>query len=97
MAIRIERELLLNLVATYPAIGLHIIRELGHRLNAMNPALAYLTEAANALGRDEYDPAMLGELTNEPGLFAGFARAFAQMVVELRNKQSRHQEMLAAE
>ena len=96
MAIRIERELLLNLVATYPAIGLHIIRELGHRLNAMNPALAYLTEAANALGRDEYDPAMLGQLTNEPGLFAGFARAFAQMVVELRNKQSRHQEMLAA-
>jgi serine phosphatase RsbU (regulator of sigma subunit) len=96
VAIRIERDTLLSLAASLPAIGLNLIRELGRRLEPMNPALAYLTHAAMALGRDEYDPAMLGELTDAPGIFAGFAQAFAQMATEIRGKQQRHQEMMAA-
>jgi phosphoserine phosphatase RsbU/P len=96
VTIYIEQDTLLNLTAEYPEIALSIIRELGSRLHSMNPALAYLTHAATALGRDEYDPAMLGELTSQPGVFAGFARAFAEMATELRAKQQRHQEMIAA-
>jgi phosphoserine phosphatase RsbU/P len=96
LAVRIAHEMLLELVAAHPSIALKIIGELGRRLQAMNLPLAYLSHAAIALGRDEYDPTMLGELTNEPGMFAGFAGTFAQMAEELRSKQQRHQEMLAA-
>jgi CRP-like cAMP-binding protein len=57
VAIRIEHDTLLSLTAEYPPIALSIIRELGSRFQSMNPALAYLTYAATALRRDEYDPA----------------------------------------
>src|SRR5215472_6991434 len=53
--LRIERGNLMRLTAEYPAIGVAIIGELGQRLHSMNRSLAYLTYAANALGRDEYD------------------------------------------
>ena len=96
VSIRIEHETLLSLMAEYPPIAMTILRELGDRLQHMNPALASLTYAATALGRGEYDPAMLDELTGQPGVFAGFARAFADMAAELRAKQQRHEEMIAA-
>ena len=94
--LRIERDSLMSLTADYPAIGVEIIGELGHRLHDMNHSLAYLTYAATALGRDEYDPVMLAELTNQPGALAAFARVFADMAAEIRAKQSRRQEMRAA-
>src|SRR5665213_2477835 len=62
----------------------------------MNHSLAYLTYAATALKHDEYDPVMLDELTNQPGALAAFARVFADMAAEIRDKQSRRQEMQAA-
>ena len=62
----------------------------------MNRSLAYLTYAANALGRDEYNPDMLAELMRQPGELANFARAFANMAAEIEAKKRRHDEMLAA-
>ena len=94
--LRIERGSLMSLTAEHPAIGVAIIAELGQRLHGMNRSLAYLTYAANALGRDEYDPAMLAELTRQPGELAEFARAFASMAAELEAKQRRRDEMQAA-
>jgi serine phosphatase RsbU (regulator of sigma subunit) len=94
--LRIERGSLMNLTADYPSIGVAIIAELGQRLHGMNRSLAYLTYAANALGRDEYDPDMLAELMRQPGALANFARAFAGMAAELEAKQRRRDEMQAA-
>jgi serine phosphatase RsbU (regulator of sigma subunit) len=94
--LRIERGSLMSLTAEHPAIGVAIIGELGQRLYGMNRSLAYLTYAANALGRNEYDPAMLAELTREPGELTNFARAFANMAAELEAKQRRRDEMQAA-
>jgi serine phosphatase RsbU (regulator of sigma subunit) len=62
----------------------------------MNRSLALLTYAAEALGRDEYDAAMLKELSNQPGEVATFARVFAGMADEIRAKQHRREEMQAA-
>jgi serine phosphatase RsbU (regulator of sigma subunit) len=73
-----------------------IIRELGGRLARMNRSLAYLTHAAESLSRDEYDAALLDELTNLPGEMATFGRAFAGMAAEIRAKQTRREEMRAA-
>lgn len=95
-ALRIERESLMALAAEYPALAVAIIGELGGRMHGMNRSLAYLTYAATALGRDEYDPAMIAELTSQPGELANFARAFAAMADEIQAKQQRRQEMQAA-
>ncbi len=94
--LRVERDSLMQLTAQHPAIGVEIIDELGHRLHEMNHSLALLTYAAGALGRDEFDPVMLEELTNQPGALAAFARVFADMAAEIRAKQTRRQEMQAA-
>jgi serine phosphatase RsbU (regulator of sigma subunit) len=94
--LRIERDNLMALTAEHPSIGATIIGELGQRLHGMNRSLAYLTYAANALGREEYDPEMLAELTRQPGELANFARAFAAMAAELEAKKRRRDEMLAA-
>jgi sigma-B regulation protein RsbU (phosphoserine phosphatase) len=96
LALRIKRDALVRLTAKYPSLASTIVRELGGRQHSMNRSLAYLTYAANALGRDEYDAAMLAELTSQPGAFAGFARAFANMADEIRAKQQRRQELQAA-
>jgi serine phosphatase RsbU (regulator of sigma subunit) len=94
--LRIERDSLIALTFDYPSVGAALIDELGHRLADMNNSLAYLTYAATALKRDEFDPVMLDELTKQPGALAAFARVFADMAGEIRAKQSRRQEMQAA-
>lgn len=96
VVVRIEQASLMRLSAEYPPIGVAIIRELGGRLASMNRSLAYLTHAAEALGRDEYDAALLEELTSQPGELATFAQAFAGMAAEIRAKQKRREEMQAA-
>ena len=94
--LRIDRESLMSLNEEFPVIAVAIVGELGQRLHSMNTPLAYLTYAATALARDEYDDAMLTELTSQQGELANFARVFAEMASEIREKQHRHQEMLAA-
>jgi phosphoserine phosphatase RsbU/P len=94
--LRIRRGSLINLTGRHPAIAAAIVGELGRRLYGMNRALAYLTYAANALARDEYDPAILAELTQQPGELAEFARVFAGMAAEIEGKKRRRDEMQAA-
>jgi serine phosphatase RsbU (regulator of sigma subunit) len=96
VVIRIEQDSLMRLSADYPSIGVAIIRELGGRLASMNRSLASLTYAAEALARDEYDAALLDQLSNQPGELATFARVFAGMAAEIRAKQNRREEMQAA-
>jgi sigma-B regulation protein RsbU (phosphoserine phosphatase) len=94
--LRIERDVLMAVVEENPSIGVAIIGELGQVIHGMNRSLASLTYAANALGRDEYNPAMLAELAQQPGEVANVARAFASMAAELEAKQRRRAEMQAA-
>ncbi len=96
VVIRIDHDSLMTLSANYPSIGVAIIRELGGRLANMNHSLAYLTYAAEALGQDQYDPAFLDELTSQSAELATFARVFGGMAAEIRAKQHRREEMLAA-
>jgi sigma-B regulation protein RsbU (phosphoserine phosphatase) len=95
-ALRVESDAMMGLAAEYPVIAVAVIAELGRRLHSMNMPLAYLTYAAGALARDEYDPALLTELTEQQGELANFARVFANMAAEIRDKQQRRREMEAA-
>ena len=94
--LRIDRDSMMSIAASEPSVAIAIIGELGQRLHTMNRPLAYLTYAARELARDEYDEGILTELINQQGDLADFARDFAQMASEIREKQRRHQEMLAA-
>lgn len=94
--LRIERDALMSVMAENPSIGVAMIGELGRLIHGMNRSLASLTYAANALGRDEYDPSMIAELARQPGEVANVARAFANMAAELEAKQRRRDEMQAA-
>jgi phosphoserine phosphatase RsbU/P len=96
LALRIERDTLMGLAADFPVVAVAVIGELGRRLHSMNRPLAYLTYAAGALARDEYDAATLTELTDQQGELANFARVFANMAAEIRDKQQRRREMEAA-
>ncbi len=96
VVVRIEQDSLMRLSAEYPSIGVAIIRELGGRLASTSRSLAYLTYAAEALGRDEYDATLLDALTDQSGELATFTRVFAGMAAEIRAKQSRREEMQAA-
>jgi sigma-B regulation protein RsbU (phosphoserine phosphatase) len=95
-ALRVDRDNLMSLVAELPSIAIEIISELGQRLHSTNQSLAFLTYAANALARGEYDAAMLAELTRQSGALATFARAFSDMAAEIQAKQTRREEMEAA-
>ena len=95
-ALRVERDTLTGLAADFPAIAVAVIGELGRRLHSMNMPLAYLTYAAGALARDEYDDRMLTELAGQEGELAGFTRVFANMAAEIRDKQRRRREIEAA-
>lgn len=94
--LRVERDTLMSLAVDFPAIPVAVIGELGRRLHSMNQPLAFLTYAAGALARDEYDDAILTELTNQQGELANFARVFANMAAEIRDKQQRRREIEAA-
>jgi serine phosphatase RsbU (regulator of sigma subunit) len=96
VVVRIDRDSMMRLCAEYPSIGAAVIGELGGRLAGMNRALASLTYAAEAFGRDEYDAAMIDELSSQQGATASFAQAFAGMAAELQAKQDRRREMQAA-
>jgi phosphoserine phosphatase RsbU/P len=96
VTLRVERDTLMSLAADFPVIAVAVIGELGRRLHSMNMPLAYLTYAAGALARDEYDPALLAELTDQQGELANFARVFANMAAEIRDKRQRRREMEAA-
>jgi phosphoserine phosphatase RsbU/P len=96
VTLRVDRETLMALAVDFPVIAVAVIGELGRRLHSMNMPLAYLTYAAGALARDEYDDAMLTALTNQQGELASFARVFANMAAEIREKQLRRREMEAA-
>ena len=52
--------------AREPSVTVAIIGELGQRLHSMNTPLAYLTYAARALARDEYDDAIVRECFRSP-------------------------------
>src|SRR5207302_1864112 len=84
-ALRVDRDNLMSLVAELPSIAIEIIGELGQRLHSTNQSLAFLTYAANALARGEYDAAMLAELTRQSGALATFARAFSDMAQRMRD------------
>jgi serine phosphatase RsbU (regulator of sigma subunit) len=95
-ALRIDRNTLAGLAVEFPVIAVGLVAELGRRLHSMNLPLAYLTYAAGALARDEYDEAMLAELTKDQGELANFTRVFANMAAEIRDKQQRRREIEAA-
>jgi serine phosphatase RsbU (regulator of sigma subunit) len=96
VVVRIEQASMMQLSAEHPPIGLAIIRDLAAQVASQNQSFARLKQAAEALGRGEFEPALLDDLTSQPGEVGPAAQAFADMAAAIRSQQHRREEMKAA-
>lgn len=95
-ALRIEREAMLRLCYEAPEIPLHVIQQLGARLNAFNQAIATYADALDALSTDQGDPAIVEALLNPPPELTNFGTAFRKMADFIAEQRRRREEMASA-
>ncbi|CTQ72741.1 PP2C family protein-serine/threonine phosphatase [Roseibium alexandrii] len=94
--LRLDRDVVRGLLIDHPDAILTIIGALGNRLQGMNGAIATLTQAAESLGNDAFQPAMLETLKAEAGRLGQFAHVFDKMAREIREKSAQREEMRMA-
>jgi serine phosphatase RsbU (regulator of sigma subunit) len=94
--LRIDQEIIRDLLARSPETAMTIIAELGQRLQSLNGTIATLTQAANALAEGTFEPDMLDVLRREASRFAHFADVFENMAREISQKRLLRQEMQTA-
>lgn len=95
-ALRIEQATIRELLARDPGAGMRIVAEMGQRLQAVNRAIAILTQATSALADGEFQAEMLDDLRNQATRFSHFADTFTRMATEIAEKRIAGQEMRAA-
>lgn len=94
--LRIEQHTIRSLLHSNPDTAMSIIAELGQRLQSLNGTIAVLTQAAQALARDEFEPGMLQALHDRASRFNVFAGVFEGMARELSSKRAMALEMRTA-
>lgn len=95
-ALRIEQATIRDLLVRDPGAGMRILAEMGKRLQAVNRAIAILTQATTALAKGEFEAEMLDDLRNQATRFSHFAETFTRMATEIAEKRIVGQEMRAA-
>jgi len=95
-AVRLDRSAIRESMADNPDIALQVIGRLGLRLQNITRPMAVLTQAAEALRDDNYDPHLLDSLTDTADEFSHFSDVFRTMATELLTKRSQRHEMETA-
>ncbi|MDP4025141.1 SpoIIE family protein phosphatase [Methylobacterium sp. NEAU 140] len=95
-ALRIGRAAMMRLCYDAPEIPLHVIQQLGARLNAFNQAIATYADALAALDADQGDPAIVETLLNPPPELTNFATAFRKMAQFIAQQRQQREEMASA-
>lgn len=95
-ALRIEQATIRDLLARDPGAGMRIVAEMGQRLQAVNRAIAILTQATTALADGAFQAEMLDDLRDQATRFSHFAETFTRMATEIAEKRIVGQEMRAA-
>lgn len=94
--LRLEQATIRALIARNPETAMSIIAELGTRVQNMNGTIAALTQATQALAREEFDPKMLEDIRDQADRFAHFADVFEDMASEIMRKRQHAREMETA-
>lgn len=95
-ALRIERARILDLGRQNPDLLLVIINELGQRMDTVNRAIGFYTQALGALERRDFDPAILDELLHPVSELVSFAEGFRRLAQQIILKRVHHDEMVNA-
>lgn len=94
--LRLEQATIRALIQKSPDTAMTIIAELGGRLQNLNGSIAALTQATQALAREEFSPDMLEDIRNQADRFAHFADVFEDMAQEITRKRQHAREMETA-
>jgi sigma-B regulation protein RsbU (phosphoserine phosphatase) len=90
-ALRVERDLLLDVCQQTPQILVSVIARLGEQIQGVNRALGLYAGGLAALERDDFDPAILQDLNDPARGLRDFAAAFQRLarhiVLERRNRK----------
>jgi sigma-B regulation protein RsbU (phosphoserine phosphatase) len=95
-ALRMARDDILRIGRDNPALLLSIIGQLGQRLNTINQAVGFYTNALAALERQDFDPAILDELLNPVPELVDFAQTFRKMAEQIILRRTQREEMANA-
>lgn len=95
-ALRVPRSAMMRLCHDAPDIPLHVIRQLGARLNAFNQAIATYADALAALDAQQGDPAIVDALLNPPPELTNFGAAFRRMAHFIAQQRQQREEMASA-
>ena len=94
--LRLEGDDMLSIIAADPEAGRAIIAELGRRLTMVNQPLAFLSIAAQALQKGQFDPEIIATMAAQASGLGPFAKTFQDLVHEIQVKQIHSQEMAMA-
>ncbi len=93
---RIDQATLLALGRSNPELLLQVIGNLGYQLDAINRTVSLYSHALTALGKREFDPRILEELSNPPPALAVFSSAFRHFAIEITAKRQQEDELASA-
>lgn len=96
LAAELARDSLRASVIENKELCFQIMAELARRMDDMSHPLAYLSYAASALERNEYDPAILRALDNDAGKLGTFAKTFRNLADEIVAKRQQREELAVA-
>jgi serine phosphatase RsbU (regulator of sigma subunit) len=95
-ALRIKRELLLELGRTSPQLLLFVISQLGGRLSRLNRAIGFYANALTALERNDFDPKLLDDLLSPMPELVDFSQSFLRLAEQITFKRRHLEEMANA-
>ncbi len=96
IAAKLARDNLREAVISNQELCFQIMAELARRMDDMSQPLAYLSYAASALERNEYDPAILHALDSDPGKLGTFTKTFRNLADEIVAKRQQREELAVA-
>jgi serine phosphatase RsbU (regulator of sigma subunit)/anti-sigma regulatory factor (Ser/Thr protein kinase) len=95
-ALRVEREVLLEACRAAPQILLSVVGRLGQQLQGVNRAVGLYAGGLAALEREDFDPAIIDELSNPTPELRDFAEAFRRLAGRIRQERRHRTEMASA-
>jgi phosphoserine phosphatase RsbU/P len=95
-ALSISRAALAEVARDSPPLLLDVVSRMGERIRRVNGAISLYTHALAALGRDDFDPALLEELRHPVPYLAEFGETFGRMADEIILRRQRNDEMASA-
>lgn len=94
--LRIESSLMTDILEQNPSVAHAVIADLGRRLVSVNQPLAFLSVAAQALQRKDFNGDVLNDMIANAPALGNFAQSFREIIGQVQANNVRSQEMQMA-